>query len=157
MITTRREMCFLLSGLLPVASEMRAVAAKLRASASKDNPLPSGSFEFDKLPLHISNNNAQVRNILRGKLATGEGLEMHETTLPPGGAPTATTHHHKHSEMWLMREGIIELTVNGKSYRLGPGSVGFAASNEEHGIKNVGATPATYFLVAIGPGAELQE
>ena len=52
-----------------------------------------------------------------------------------------------------MREGIIELTVNGKSYRLGPGSVGFAASNEEHGIKNVGATPATYFLVAIGPGA----
>ena len=56
-----------------------------------------------------------------------------------------------------MRQGIIELTVNGKSYRLGPGSVGFTASNEEHGIKNVGATPAKYFLVAIGPGAELQE
>ena len=88
MVTTRREMCFLLSGLLPVASEMRAVV-----SASKDNPLPSGSFEFDKLPLHISNNNAQVRNIMRGQLATGEGLEMRETTLPPGGAPTATTHH----------------------------------------------------------------
>jgi quercetin dioxygenase-like cupin family protein len=58
--------------------------------------------------------------------------------------------------MWLMREGTIELLVNGKTYRLEPGAVGFARSNDEHGIRNVGASPATYFLVAIGPGAELQ-
>lgn len=44
-----------------------------------------------------------------------------------GGAPTATTHHHPHSEMCLRREGIIELAVNGKSYRLAPGSVGFGS------------------------------
>jgi len=58
-----------------------------------------------------------------------------------------------HSEMWLIREGTVEITVNGTSYRLGPGSVGFVHSNDEHGIKNVGTTPATYFVVAIGPGA----
>lgn len=118
--------------------------------------MPSGAFEFDHLPLHIANNNAQIRGVMRGKLATGEGIEVHETTLPPGGAPTATTHHHPHSEMWLVREGTIELTVGGKKYRLDVGSVGFAKSNEEHGIRNAGTTAATYFLVAIGPGAELQ-
>jgi quercetin dioxygenase-like cupin family protein len=48
----------------------------------------------------------------------------------------------------------VELAVSGTSYRLGPGSVGFVHSNDEHGIKNVGATPATYFVVAIGPGAD---
>ena len=105
----------------------------------------------------MANNNAQVRMMLRRKLATGEGIEVHQTTLPPGGAPTATTHHHPHSEMWLIREGTIELTVNGKNFRLEPGSVGFVASNEEHGIRNVGTTPAQYFVVAVGPGAELQE
>ena len=54
--------------------------------------------------------------------------------------------------MWLIREGTVELTVEGKSTQMGPGSVGFVRSNEEHGIKNVGTAPATYFVVAVGPG-----
>ena len=98
-------------------------------------------------------NNAQFREVLKGRLATWESLEVHETTLPPGGAPHPP-HHHVHSEIWLIREGTVELAVSGTSYRLGPGSVGFVHSNDEHGIKNVGATPATYFVVAIGPGAD---
>jgi quercetin dioxygenase-like cupin family protein len=56
--------------------------------------------------------------------------------------------------MWLIREGTVELTINGESHRIGPGSVGFVHSNDEHGIKNVGGNPATYFVVAIGPGAD---
>jgi mannose-6-phosphate isomerase-like protein (cupin superfamily) len=59
--------------------------------------------------------------------------------------------------MWLVREGTIELTVNGKTFLLGPSSVGFARSNEEHAIKNMGKTAASYFLVAVGRGAELKE
>ncbi len=149
MSITRREMCALLPGLLPVAAQLQAVA--------EDNSLPSGAFPFDKAPMHVANNSAQVRLMMRGKLATGEGIEVHQTTLPPGGAPTAKTHHHPHSEMWLIREGTIELTVADKHYRLEPGSVGFVRSNEEHGIRNVGTEPALYFVVAVGPGAELQE
>ena len=143
---SRREMCVLLPMLCQITTQ----------TVGQDNSLPSGAFECERLPLHIANNNAQIRNVMRGKLATGEGIEVHETTLPPGGAPTATTHHHPHSEMWLVREGTIELTVNGKTYPLGPGSVGFARSNDEHGIRNIGTTAATYFLIAVGPGAELQ-
>jgi mannose-6-phosphate isomerase-like protein (cupin superfamily) len=109
-------------------------------------------YTFDKLPVHTSNG-VEGRHVLKGKLATGESLEVHETTLLPGGAPHPP-HHHGHSEMWLIRDGIVEITVNGTSYRLGPGSVGFVHSNDEHGIKNVGATPANYFVVAIGPGAD---
>lgn len=148
MSLSRRDLCLLLPALVPLASSVSTLA--------EDSSLPSGGFPVDKMPLHIANNNAQIRGVMRGKLATGEGIEVHETTLPPGGAPTPTTHHHPHSEMWLVREGTIELTVNGKTFRLDTGAVGFAKSNEEHGIRNAGTTPATYFLVAIGPGAENQ-
>jgi mannose-6-phosphate isomerase-like protein (cupin superfamily) len=145
MSVTRRE----LFSMLPVV----LIPAILQPEDSKaqENPMPSATYPFEKLPVRTPNN-AQIRDVLKGKLATGESLEVHETTLPPGGAPHPP-HHHVHSEMWLIREGTVELTINGTGNRLGPGSVGFVHSNDEHGIKNVGTTPATYFVVAVGPGA----
>jgi mannose-6-phosphate isomerase-like protein (cupin superfamily) len=143
---TRRELCSAFSvALLPVLLSVEDRSAQ-------QSSLPSAMYPFDNLPVRAANN-AQFRDVLKGRLATGELLEVHETTLPPGGVPHPP-HHHVHSEMWLIREGTVELEVSGASYRLGPGSVGFVHSNDEHGIKNVGATPATYFVVAIGPGAD---
>jgi len=142
---TRREMCLLLTaGSFPAG-------AALEALATDDNSLPSATYSFDKLPVNTSDN-AKFRPILKGKLATGESLEAHETTLPPGGMPHPP-HHHVHSEMWLIREGTVELTINGKGHVIGPGGLGFVHSNDEHGIKNIGSTAATYFVVAVGPGA----
>ncbi|MFZ3329137.1 MAG: cupin domain-containing protein [Candidatus Acidiferrales bacterium] len=143
---TRRELCSVFpAALLP------ALHFAQDGSSAGQGSLPSAVYPFEILPVRTENN-AQFREVLKGKLATGESLEVHETTLPPGDAPHPP-HRHLHSEMWLIREGTVELLVNGRTYRLGPGSVGFVRSNDEHGIKNVGATPATYFVVAIGPGA----
>ena len=145
MSMTRRELCLMLpAAILPVM--------RTEEQAEQQSALPSAMYPFDKLPARVTNN-VEVHHVLKGKLATGESLEVHETMLPPGGTPHPP-HHHVHSEMWLIREGTVEITVNGTSYRLGPGSVGFVHSNDEHGIKNVGVTPATYFVVAIGPGAD---
>ncbi len=145
MCITRRDMCLLLPAVL-IPAVMRPEGA-----AAQEGSMPSAMYPFEKLPIRTPKN-AQIRDVLKGKLATGESLEVHETTLPPGVAPHAP-HHHVHSEMWLIREGTVELTVSGTISLLGPGSVGFVHSNDEHGIKNVGTTPATYFVVAVGPGA----
>ena len=144
MSATRREIFLLLSGLA-------SSAVAVQALPSPDNSLPSATFPFTELPRNVVNG-AEIRPVLKGKLATEESLEVHETTLPPGGMPHPA-HHHLHSEMWLIREGTVELTINGTSHVIGPGSVGFVHSNDEHGIRNVGTTAATYFVVAIGPGA----
>jgi mannose-6-phosphate isomerase-like protein (cupin superfamily) len=147
MVMTRRDLCVLLpAAMLPLAD------LPLAAAGEQDNSLPSASYPFEKLTVHTAQSGAQMRAILKGKLATGESIETHATTLPPGGMPHPP-HHHVHSEMWLIREGTLELTVNGTTYQLGPGSVGFVRSNEEHGVKNVGTAPANYFVVAMGPGA----
>jgi len=147
MSTTRREMLFLLSGLVSSAVELEALP-------SQDNSLPSATYPFSELPMKTVNG-AEISPVLKGKLATGEGLEVHETKLPPSGTPHAA-HHHVHSEIWLIREGTVQLTINGTSPVMGLGSAGFVRSDDEHGIKNVGTTPATYFVVAVGPGADSQ-
>jgi mannose-6-phosphate isomerase-like protein (cupin superfamily) len=74
---------------------------------------------------------------------------VHETVLEPAATPHPP-HRHAHSEMWLIREGVVEITINGKSSQIGPGSAAFVASNEEHGIRNPGTTAASYFVVAVG-------
>lgn len=143
---TRRSLCFLLPALSPLVASPTV--------ADQEGALPSATFEFEKLPVQESGH-AAVRHILKGKLATGEAVEVHETTLPPNGYPHPP-HHHVHSEMWLIREGAVQLTINGKSQVIGPGGLGFVRSNEEHGIRNVGSGPANYYVVAIGPGADTQ-
>src|SRR4029077_11303679 len=145
MSVTRRELCSMLPAMLIPA------ILPSEATAQQDKAMPSAMFPFEKMAIRTPNN-AQIRDVLKGKLATGESLEVHQTTLAPGGAPHPP-HRHAHSEMWLIREGTVEITVNGTNYQLGPGSVGFVESNDEHGIKNVGTTSATYFVVAVGPGA----
>ena len=147
MSATRREALFLFSGLI-------SSAVALEGLPNQNNSLPSATYTFSELPVRIADGVA-IRPVLKGKLATSESLEVHETTLPPGGMPHAA-HHHLHSEMWLIREGTVQITINGTSHVMGPGSVGFVHSNDEHGIKNVGATPANYFVVAVGPGADAQ-
>jgi len=137
--------------LLPALFPAAVAAPTL---AAQDTSLSSATFAFDKLPVQALDH-AEMRRIMKGTLVTGEHIEVHETTLPPNGYPHAA-HHHVHSEMWLVREGTVELTINGASHRLGPGGLGFVHSNEEHGIKNVGDGPATYFVVAVGPGADTQ-
>jgi mannose-6-phosphate isomerase-like protein (cupin superfamily) len=128
-----------------------AAGNAIPAFATRDDSLPSATFPYECMPAQDFDH-APRRKIPKGKLATGGLFEAHATTLPPNGYPPPS-HLHLHSEMWLIREGPVELTINAASHRLGPGGLGFVHSNEAHGIKKVGTGPATYFVVAIGSGA----
>ena len=145
MSLTRRELCQLFPVAFLPAPLMR------EDQPQKDQIIPSTMFPFDKMPVQTSDQ-GEVRPVLKGKLATGESVEVHQTTLLPG-ATLHLPHRHLHSEMCLIREGTVEVTVNGNSTRMGSGSVGFFHSNDEHAIKNLGTTPATYYIVKIGPTA----
>ena len=111
-------------------------------------PIPSKMVRFEDLPVQ-SGDGHTARRILEGKTHSGYGIEMHETDLAPGAMPHAA-HHHVHEEVFLVREGALEVTITGRASRLGPGSVAYVASNDEHAIRNPGPTHAQYFVIALG-------
>jgi quercetin dioxygenase-like cupin family protein len=77
---------------------------------------------------------------------TLEKLEVHVTTLSPGMA-AHPPHHHPWEEMILIKEGQVEVSINGKKQRAGPGALIFFASHDAHNLTNVGPTPATYYVM----------
>jgi len=146
---TRRDLSFALPALafLGVALSDESLAGA--QSAGSGLPTQSTTFSFDKLPVTTSPNGAATRPVLQGVTPTGETIEMHETTLMPGQMPHPA-HKHVHTEMMLIREGTVEFIMGDRSEKVGPGGVCYAASNTMHGLKNVGSTPANYFVIAIG-------
>src|SRR5215472_9154225 len=125
-----------------------SVAAAGSAMAQPSKRLPSTAIRFEDMPVK-TNGAAKTHAILDGETHSGFPLEVHETELAVGGSPHAP-HQHVHEEMFLTQEGLLDVTVNGNTTRLTPGSVFYVNSNELHGVKNPGPNGNRYFVVALG-------
>jgi len=133
---SRRDLSLLLPAL---------AAASARAQSAA---LPSRTYSYPDLPVKVNGSNRQ-RAVLKGETHTGFPVELHMTELGPGMAPHPP-HHHTHEEMIMIHEGTLEVTIAGRVSTLGPGSIAYVASGEEHGWRNVGAGRANYFVLALG-------
>lgn len=99
----------------------------------------------------------ELRQVVRQPTRTLDELEMHITTLNPR-TTSHPPHTHPNEEMVIVREGTLQAHVNGKEVVVGPGSVLFYASMQPHGVKNIGETPATYFVINwASPGSKKKE
>jgi quercetin dioxygenase-like cupin family protein len=148
---TRREMVAALSAFATIGTTLggTSVLAQAKTSAANEPVLShSQTFSFDSLPVTHTPNGGEMRHVIAGVLPTGEFIEVHETTLPAGQMPHPP-HRHRNSELLFIREGQLDYINDGKPELVGPGGIVFTASNVLHGLKNVGTTPANYFVIAI--------
>jgi quercetin dioxygenase-like cupin family protein len=121
-------------------------------SAGAKPVMHSSVFDWEKMNEQMTKVGAK-RQVLDTPVATLDRLECHITTVNPGEEPHPP-HQHPEEELMLLKEGTLDVLQNDKRQRVGPGSVIFNSSNELHGFKNVGDTPATYFVVKWwSPGA----
>jgi quercetin dioxygenase-like cupin family protein len=125
-----------------------SVLAAVPRGRAQPAALPSRIFPYDQLPVRVNGQN-RSRAVLNGKTHTGYGIEMHETELAAGLA-LHPPHKHVHEELLIVREGTLEVTILADTATLGPGSVAYIASNEEHRWRNIGSTRARYFVVTLG-------
>lgn len=115
------------------------------AAADHKPVLGSTAFDWNSIPIQ-STDVGSVRSFFNAPTATLENLEVHVTTLNPGKEPHPP-HRHPNEEMIIVRQGTLEVLVNGEWKRVGPGSVVFNASNQLHGIRNVGIDQAIYHVI----------
>jgi quercetin dioxygenase-like cupin family protein len=135
---TRRELPALLA----------AATATTAAGAAEKPRLATQVFPWESLPVKQNGQN-RSRAIVDGTMHTGYALEMHATELPAGGAPHGS-HSHSNDELIVVREGTLEVNIQGRTSKIGPGSVVYVNSGEEHGVRNAGNTTAHYYIIALG-------
>lgn len=136
MTISRRE----LPWLLAAAEIMRGESASV---------LPSKVYPFQEL---TGKTNPDTHNeswpVFRGQTHDHFEIACHMTKLQPGMSPHPP-HRHVHEEIFFMREGQLDVTIENATRRIGPGSVAYIHSNELHGVRNPGTEPAQYFVLEL--------
>lgn len=89
---------------------------------------------FGDLRIYFDGPTDQIRSMTAGSLRLKAGMSPH----PP--------HEHPEEEFMVITEGTGELFVDGKTTKVGPGSMMYCGANKSHGIKNTGKTPLLFYF-----------
>ncbi len=88
--------------------------------------------------------NKGTRKYFDRATAMCDRYEMHTITLTKKG-PSHPPHQHIETEIMLIINGEVEMTVDGQYYKGTAGDLFIAESGKMHGIGNASDKPCTYF------------
>jgi quercetin dioxygenase-like cupin family protein len=137
-LLTKRELSLVAATALLMCIPVAIIAHKNGAAPQ----LPSTVFDYSTIkatPTKVG----EKRQFCDNPTKTLQQLEIHESTLKPGEI-AHPPHQHPEEELTIVRQGTVEVLVNGQLKRVGPGSIVFQSSNDLHNIKNVGTDAAIY-------------
>jgi XRE family transcriptional regulator, regulator of sulfur utilization len=137
---TKRELAIVGITVLVMCIPLAIVAHK-----NQQAELSSTIYDWNSVKVDPTKT-GERRQFLQAPTPTLDELELHVTTLNPGET-AHPPHKHPDEEIVIIKEGTVESLANGIVKRVGPGSVIFQASNQLHGMKNVGTTRATYHVI----------
>ena len=143
-----------MKSLIPLALSALAVGTlgAQNAGAPKAAPadkLVSNLFDWEQLVV-TPNAKGVRRAVFDGPTATVDKIHCHITTLNPGESPHAP-HRHANEELMVVKAGTLAALQGDKTNIVTAGGIIFEASNELHGLKNIGTNQATYFVFKFDP------
>ncbi|MEX2044750.1 MAG: cupin domain-containing protein [Opitutus sp.] len=133
----------LLAALIALGCTLQAQSTP--APTPMPQKLPSTVFDWEKLPVE-SRPNGVRRAVFDAPTTTLDKVHCHITTLNPG-ADSGEPRRHLQEEIFVVKEGLVEMHIDGRVQTAGPGSVIFCASNAVTRLRNAGETPATYIVI----------
>lgn len=131
---------------IPVLIALLAMSSpSLDAQPASPAPLTSTVYDWEKMTV-IPTPKGSRRDVFDGPTATLDKAHCHITTLNPGensGEPRL----HLQEEIIIVKEGLVEMHIDGKTQTAGPGSVFFLAARATTRLRNAGDKPCTYIVV----------
>ena len=89
---------------------------------------------FGDLRIYFEGPTGQVKSMTAGSLLLKPGMQPH----PP--------HQHPEEEFMVITEGTGQIMVDGKTTKVGPGSMMYCAGGKTHGIVNTGSSPLLFYF-----------
>jgi len=140
---TRRDIA------VAVVSVFATVAVVAVAQTAAKPVMHSSVFNWNTMKVEQTKT-GERRQVFNAPTPTLENLECHITTLNPGEAPHAA-HRHADEELMFVKAGTLEALQGDQTNIVEAGGIIFEASNELHGLRNIGTNRATYFVLKIVP------
>jgi mannose-6-phosphate isomerase-like protein (cupin superfamily) len=119
---------FALASRLPASTGARLPNMTLAASAARISHEP-----FGDLSVYFEGATDQIGSMTAGSLRLNPGMSPH----PP--------HTHPEEEFMVITEGTGEILVEGKTTKVGPGTMMYCAGGKLHGITNTGKEPLLFY------------
>jgi mannose-6-phosphate isomerase-like protein (cupin superfamily) len=140
---TRRDL------IVAAVSISLAVAGMALAQSTGKPVMHSCVFNWADLKV-VPTKQGERRAVFDAPTPALADLECHITTLNPGESPHPP-HQHAAEELMIIRDGTLAAMQNGVTNIVTAGGIIFEASNELHGLRNIGTNRATYFVVKFAP------
>jgi len=129
---------------MPKRRDLLAIVGPFALFAAKPGSLPNVTLNakdvkvqnnpFGELRIYFDGPTDQLRSMTAGSLLLNAGATPH----PP--------HSHPEEEFMVITEGTGELFCDGKTVKVGPGSMMYCGANQAHGILNTGKKPLLFFF-----------
>jgi len=129
----------------PVAPTASVVVAAPAADATKPakGKMESQVFLWENLKPTAATTGTYA-NVFDSPTPTLDRFHCHVTTLIPG--QSIGPHKHPMDVLFVVKEGTVEVDIDGKKQTVTPGSVIFFASNATETMTNQGKMTATYYV-----------
>jgi quercetin dioxygenase-like cupin family protein len=115
------------------------------AQPPAEKPLASGLLRADDA-VPTRGDWGEWRRYFRGETHGTKDMVVLVVTLKPGQEPHPP-HRHAEEEFMILAAGSGTWTLDGKEMAARTGDVLYAAPWSEHGLKNTGDAPLTYYMV----------
>jgi XRE family transcriptional regulator, regulator of sulfur utilization len=142
-VITRRDL------VVAAVSIFVAFAAMALAESDGKPVMHSSVFNWADLKA-VPTKVGELRKVFDAPTPALANFECHITTLNPGEA-SHPPHRHAHEEVLVIKEGTVESLQGDRTKAVTQGGIIFEASNELHGLRNIGTNRATYFVFSFSP------